>query len=326
MNIFYKFKPLLRSLFSEIMVRVHYGNTRYKSTLKEYYDFASIKNIINKRFKKQIQQSVTYCEQVRKSGEKPKNQYYLCTSLIIKDEASYIEEWLEYYLLIGVEHFYIYDNGSNDDLKQRLKYYEEKSLVTYINFSGDARQEEMCMDCLARFGHTTRWMMLIDSDEFMLCNQGSLVDLLKRYEHEYSQISLRWFLFGSSKHETRPEGLLTENFLYRSATFSNLHDGMKSIFQPHLTIASWLHRSFVIGNTLILTESEGQCNHYYCKSWEEFCNKNTRGDATKQQNKPKFESITIARQFFDMNDLNEVLDERILPIAHQIKQRLKERP
>jgi hypothetical protein len=42
---------------------------------------------------------------------------------MLRDEADAIVEWIEYHALLGVEHFYVYDNNSRDGLRQRLQRY-----------------------------------------------------------------------------------------------------------------------------------------------------------------------------------------------------------
>lgn len=41
---------------------------------------------------------------------------FLAVCVIIKNEARYLAEWIVYHQLVGVDHFYIYDNNSEDDL------------------------------------------------------------------------------------------------------------------------------------------------------------------------------------------------------------------
>ena len=41
-----------------------------------------------------------------------KFKYNTSICLICKDENPYINEWLEYHIGIGINHFYIYDNMS----------------------------------------------------------------------------------------------------------------------------------------------------------------------------------------------------------------------
>ena len=41
-------------------------------------------------------------------------KYYFSICAIFKDESLSIKEWIEYHKLIGVEHFYLYNNNSTD--------------------------------------------------------------------------------------------------------------------------------------------------------------------------------------------------------------------
>ena len=40
---------------------------------------------------------------------------YLAASTICRDDAEYLPEWIEFHRLVGVERFFLYDNGSTDD-------------------------------------------------------------------------------------------------------------------------------------------------------------------------------------------------------------------
>lgn len=40
---------------------------------------------------------------------------YLSIGAIFKDEAPYLAEWIEFHRLVGVEHFFLYDNLSTDE-------------------------------------------------------------------------------------------------------------------------------------------------------------------------------------------------------------------
>ena len=92
-----------------------------------------------------------------KSGKKFK--YFIAVACIIKNEGPYLKEWLEYHKLIGVEHFYVYDNESTDDTKDILKPYIDSGEVTYIYYPGRDKQDEalcciktiICMSLWRRF-------------------------------------------------------------------------------------------------------------------------------------------------------------------------------
>ncbi len=48
-------------------------------------------------------------------------KYYCSICLIIRDESEYLQEWLEWHVASGVEHFYIYDHGSKYPISEFVK-------------------------------------------------------------------------------------------------------------------------------------------------------------------------------------------------------------
>ena len=63
-----------------------------------------------------------------------RERYSLTAATIIQNEASWIAEWLEFHLLpdIGVEHFFLYDDGSTDNTSLVLAPYVAAHLVTLV--------------------------------------------------------------------------------------------------------------------------------------------------------------------------------------------------
>jgi hypothetical protein len=61
-------------------------------------------------------------------------EYTLTVATVVQNEADWIAEWLEFHLLpeIGVEHFFLYDDGSTDNTSLVLAPYIAARLVTYI--------------------------------------------------------------------------------------------------------------------------------------------------------------------------------------------------
>ena len=93
--------------------------------------------------------------------------YDLAVVAIMKCEGSYLKEWLDYHLLAGVEHFYIYDNDSPDNQAEVAKPYVEAGLVTYIPFPGERMQIPAYVDAWDKFKFQCRYMAFIDGDEFV---------------------------------------------------------------------------------------------------------------------------------------------------------------
>lgn len=86
---------------------------------------------------------------------KTKDMYALSVASIIKNEPD-ILEWIEYHRLVGVEHFYIYDNESTDGLKEKLSKYIDAGIVTYIYYPGKAMQDKSINDAIQNFAYETK--------------------------------------------------------------------------------------------------------------------------------------------------------------------------
>ena len=69
-------------------------------------------------------------------------RYQLSICAFFKNEARYLKEWIEYHRLIGVDHFYLYNNGSTDDFKRVLNPYVRKGVVTLVNWPTICPDEE----------------------------------------------------------------------------------------------------------------------------------------------------------------------------------------
>lgn len=50
-------------------------------------------------------------------------KYKIALCLIFKNEAPFLKEWLDYHLTIGVDHFYLYNNNSDDNYLDVLNTY-----------------------------------------------------------------------------------------------------------------------------------------------------------------------------------------------------------
>ena len=62
-------------------------------------------------------------------------KHFLTIFVIVRNEAPYIDEWIEFHRMMGVSHFFIYDNGSSDDTVDRLSSYVDAGLVTVVRWA-----------------------------------------------------------------------------------------------------------------------------------------------------------------------------------------------
>jgi hypothetical protein len=188
---------------------------------------------------------------VSKCREPPNGPYQLTITTLTKNSASYIREWIEYHLLIGVDHFFILDNESNDDLYSVLLPYIERHLITYIPWKDSSYRNAQLMTMvntqqkgmvyvLNLYGCKSQWTALIDDDEFLLPKGNVTVkEVLKNYT-DYGGLAVGWAWFGSNGHIRKPETLVLESFTKRRDELDILY---KTIIQV---------TDFIYGNELIL--------------------------------------------------------------------------
>ena len=220
-------------------------------------------------------------------------KYFLSLLCIIKNEE-YLEEFLLYHYLLGVEHFFIYDNESTIPLQKRLEHEFFRNVCTIIPFPGKVKQVEAYNHCINHTKQLTEWLAIIDGDEFILPkNHDNLVDFLKNYK-DYKAIGINWMNFGSNHHEKKQPGLLMKNYTLCEAS-QNKH--VKTICKP-LHVEKVNNPHFVVlhgGNGYVdakkrpITEKFFnekhtidmiQINHYWGKSYQEMNDKVERGRAT----------------------------------------------
>lgn len=179
--------------------------------------------------------------------ETKKYKYDLSVAAIFQNEAPYMKEWIEFHLLLGVQHFYLYNNLSTDNYKRVLLPYIKKGIVELIDwpysFSHNQEKESLVgwhsiqgnayNDAVIRSTGVSKWLAVIDLDEFLFTVKvNNLVNFLIDYE-EFGGLAVTWCMFGTSFVEKIPEDkLLIESLVLRASSKIRCNNYIKSIIQP----------------------------------------------------------------------------------------------
>lgn len=217
---------------------------------------------------------------------------------VAKNEGPYLREWLEFQRLMGVEHVYLYDNGSKDDTVNIVAPYVEEGFVTlipWVTFDDEVSpQRHGYAHALCNFGPDFHWMAFIDLDEFLFPVEApDLVSVLRGYE-DCPSVCVPWFMFGFCGHEKPVTGLVIENYTQRApfpppAQHAKLLK-WKSIVQPAEVVAVGSahffelavgltggfdeRKAMVTRNTITPPQGDVlRINHYYSRSRQEFAAK-----------------------------------------------------
>ncbi|MCL2758042.1 MAG: glycosyltransferase family 92 protein [Alphaproteobacteria bacterium] len=282
---------------------------------------------------------------LRREQEKHPCKNFLSVCAIVKNEGPYFKEWIEYHKLLGVDKFYVYDNESTDETFEVLKPYIEKGVVEYSFWPGKLQQKPAYKDCINRFKNDSEWIAFTDLDEFIVpmrpplpggfgaASCESIPDFLRKLPRAATQLCIGWTNYASSGHETKPAGLVIENFRH---TTGGLPVYGKSIVNPRDVARASVHKhkmtwgdsvdengdviewyEFSTGGKLRrgFQTDKIRVNHYRIKSWEEYNAKYARGGNAATPGEPKY---TRAR--FDRYNINKHLDETMDKYVAKLKQ------
>jgi tetratricopeptide (TPR) repeat protein len=246
---------------------------------------------------------------------------YLTLCLICKDENDYLPEWLDYHILMGVDRFYVYDNGSHISLRETLADYIARGWVAVMDIPGKGVQLYAYDHCLQTFGAHTRWMGFIDTDEFLVPKHTlDLKELLRNYE-DYGGLAVSSLFFGSSGWKMRPAaGQLAAYTLRTHPTFEeNLL--VKSLVRPDQVLLPVSPHDFIfkedalcVNEALLRVDGQRfpnytekiQLNHYFCRSESEIERKMARGRgaSTLPWVRGRFEAVNCQATYEDTTVLH----------------------
>jgi hypothetical protein len=183
---------------------------------------------------------------------------------IYRDEGPYLREWIEFHRLVGVERFFLYDNGSSDDHLEILAPYRENGTVVLHEWPGPRRQLPAYEHCLNEHESESRWIAFIDLDEFLFAPGGQpLPEVLADYQG-YPAVGVNWAIFGPSGHVSKPAGLVVESYVQRL----NIPDNrtIRSVVDPTQALRSLSAHQFSYKSHYAVDENKYPILSYYTKS------------------------------------------------------------
>ena len=226
----------------------------------------------------------------------------LAVVVIVRDEAPYLEEWLSYHHALGVEHVFLYDNGSRDSLHEVVEPWINHGLLTLVHWPLPGGQIDAYSHALRFYGPSVEWLAFFDVDEFVVpLIDDDIPTLLARWP-QAADIRMPRVDFGFSGHREPPEGLTIEAYTEVADVFGRdpaKPPRVKSVVQPRSISAVGIHTAtvadlpFDASGQPVPRETVGpachpfvQVNHYYTRSFAEFEAKRFRGSATGRIARP----------------------------------------
>jgi len=179
-------------------------------------------------------------------------KYKLSVCVCFKDEAKYVEDFIDHYIKQGVDHFYLISNNNSDSINEALNNSIYKPLITlfidnnFFNHSNAYSPTEgliyfymkHCYDLVKK---ESEWIIVVDIDEFMFGkNEHTIKTYLDTIPDDVGSVYVLWNLMVPVK--------LSDNF--------SIKDKFKRINYDYVSnLSNSIKRSVDFGKTIVRTSA-----------------------------------------------------------------------
>jgi hypothetical protein len=235
---------------------------------------------------------------------------------IFKNESHVLDEWIQHYLIRGVDHIYLVNDHSTDEYTHIVDKYKDRVTLFHndIVTKEVGKQTMIYNKYFKPVLYNATWAMILDLDEFLYSPQSiDIKNILSAYDN-YNQLKVDWLHFGSNGHIQQPPSVV-QGFTKRSKfdITTELYSH-KTLFKPQYLLCLGIHFHTVNGPTFHFAYNDTNVpplviNHYNVQSREFYLNvKGRRGDINNW-----FDHIKRERDIglFQQYDINEVEDLRL---------------
>ncbi|KAM3364057.1 glycosyltransferase family 92 protein RCOM [Capsicum galapagoense] len=215
-------------------------------------------------------------------------QHEMCVCTMLRNQASFLKEWIMYHTRIGVQRWFIYDNNSLDDIDDIIKVLsmDGNINVTRHVWPWVKTQEAGFAHCALRARDVCEWVGFMDVDEFFHLPTGmSLLDILRNQSNypssKVAELRVSCHNFGPSGLKHVPAQGVTMGYNCRMIA----PERHKSIVKPealnstlinvvhHFHLKSEFRYANMDRNVIVI-------NHYKYQVWNVFKEKFYRRVAT----------------------------------------------
>ncbi|PKA59271.1 UPF0392 protein [Apostasia shenzhenica] len=216
-----------------------------------------------------------------------RKDHRMCVCTMLRNQARFLREWIIYHSRIGVERWFIYDNNSDDDIKQVVEWLSTswKATISLHDWPWVKTQEAGFAHCAMRARDSCEWVGFIDVDEFLYLPSPAvkLHDVLSNYSKSprVGELRAACHSFGpSGKKSAPPEGVVAGYTCRISPP-----ERHKSIVKPEALNPSLINvvHHFHLKDGFKYVNMHAKkvvINHYKYQAWEVFKEKFYRRVAT----------------------------------------------
>ncbi|KAF0902181.1 hypothetical protein E2562_014429 [Oryza meyeriana var. granulata] len=200
----------------------------------------------------------------------------ICACTMVRDVGKFLREWVVYHAAVGVDRFFLYDNGSEDDLAEQVRRLTAEGFhVSTLPWPWPKTQEAGFSHSAAAHRVSCEWMAFIDVDEFIFSPQwatsgepsSSMLRSIVAVKPDVGQVSLGCVDFGPSGRTTHPPEGVTQGYTCRRREVER-HKSVVRLDAVDRSLVNSVHHFAVRGDGE--WSRRARVNHYKYQAWEEF--------------------------------------------------------
>jgi hypothetical protein len=209
----------------------------------------------------------------------------VCACTMVRDVAKFLGEWVVYHAAVGVDRFFLYDNGSQDELRGQVARLRSAGFgVSVQPWPWPKTQEAGFSYAAAAHRDSCEWMAFIDVDEFVVSpawlspsrmpSKSKQQSMLRREigregGDDVGQISLGCRDFGPSGRSRHPEEGVTQGYTCRRRGVER-HKSLVRLESVHPTLLNSVHHFQLRAGFRWARSRRAWVNHYKYQAWDEF--------------------------------------------------------
>lgn len=266
-----------------------------------------------------------------------KKKYNLSICSVFDHPTKFLAEWIEYHELVGVDHFYLYNNGEDSSVKQILKPFIRKGLVTLIPWNNRKKINENSNEfawalstqvpayenaIYVRGARETKWLVCLDLNEYLVPTKNDkITHVLGKYAGD-SGLVLCSDYFSDSKYLEDVHRLMIENtgLIFPPKNFPS-REVKKIIFKPELcTSFSWPPYECKFKNeskASSISRSELRINRYIHEG-EPFFENIRKKICVDHHNLTDKEVFDLLKEGYEVEDQEKAIQRFLTPLKKQM--------
>ncbi|KAM0922456.1 hypothetical protein ACQ4PT_006167 [Festuca glaucescens] len=202
----------------------------------------------------------------------------ICACTMVRNVSKFLREWVMYHDALGVDQFFLYDNGSEDNLAAKVAEMRSTGInISTVAWPWTKTQEAGLSHCAAVHQTSCQWMTFIDVDEFIFnpdwkileSPSKSMLEAVVSVDPQIGQIYLPCFDFGPSGQTAHPQEGVCQGYTCRLKT-QQRHKSFVRLDAVEPSLQNSVHHfSLKSGFTNMWTKL-ARINHYKYQAWTEF--------------------------------------------------------